>query len=143
MTQYEARAVQFDGVNWQAIGFYADTVYWFGTTADAAPTEIFLKGVASNRLVADAQTSACLNLTAIARDNDANKTKAWTINVVFQRNSTSTTALVGSVIYTVLAESGSGTATWDVVVSANDADETIRITVTGQAGRNISWTVTT
>lgn len=120
------------------------TITWFGTTTDAAATEIYLNGVSPNRYSLTADQTDVFFLKVIARDNTNNKSKVWEIKCAADSDGFSTSALVDTPIYTTIAQtdtSGSGTGTdlWSVSVSVNDTDDTFRITVTGQAASTIGW----
>jgi hypothetical protein len=52
-------------------------------------------------------------------------------------NNAGTTAAVGTITTTVIAED---TAAWDVVASADNTNDALIITVTGEASKTINWT---
>jgi hypothetical protein len=143
--QYASRVLQFDGSNWQTLSADNDALYWYGTTANAVATEIFLKGEGGIRYSIDEETTTYLNLTVVARANATNKTKVWDAKAVISRDDSDNSAVVGTPSYTVVAQSdgSGGTQNWDIVITVNDGDDTARVTVTGQASTDITWLVTT
>lgn len=112
--------------------------HWTGQTTDATQRELYLKGIASNRCVLQAQSSILFSLSVVARDDTNNKSKAWEVKGVIQRDNASATALVGSVTKTIVADSG---VAWDVTVDADDTNESLRVQVTGAASTTIRWYV--
>lgn len=105
------------------------------STTNATPAELFLDG-ASARCTIATDTSWAFEITVIARRTDAdNESAAYQFLGCIDRNG-STTALVGSVAKTVIAED---TAAWDCNVTADDTNDALIITVTGEAGKTIYW----
>lgn len=113
---------------------------WTGTTTDATPTEIFLLGVASNRLtlVSDSALGATLNCTARRTDADG-ESAYFTINAVLDNNA-GTTAGVGATPFVTVANSTDFT-TATVAASADNTNDALAITVTGEAGKTVRWVV--
>lgn len=105
------------------------------STTNATPAEMFLNG-SSIRLTIATDTTWAFNIILVARRTDAdNESAAYHFMGCIDRNGT-TTALVGTVTKAVLAED---TAAWDADVTADDTNEALVITVTGEASKTIRW----
>lgn len=106
------------------------------STTDATETELFLNG-ATGRLTLFADSTWAFTVMVVARRTDANDESAgYKFEGVIDRQSGGTTALVGSVAKTVLAEDNAG---WDVTVDADSTNGALRIKVTGEAAKTIRW----
>jgi len=110
-------------------------VQWFGETNASAQTEIFLNG-SNQRCVLISQSSITFLILVTARNNNLNKTKSWKIDGAIQRNSSSSTSLVGTINKTVIADNG---LSWDVTVEADDTNEALVIKVSGEQDATIQW----
>ncbi len=106
-------------------------------TTNATQTELFLNG-SSERLVLSNDTTWAFSILIVARRTDANDESAgYKVEGVIDRNATAgSTAIVGSVTKTVLAEDSSA---WDVAVDADTTNGSLRIQVTGEASKTIRW----
>ena len=112
---------------------------WRISTTDAtANVEMFLDGAAQVASI-PADTSWGFDILLVGRD-DAGVDALWQIKGLIKNNG-GTTSLTGSVTQVVLAD-GTG-ATWgvsgNVVVDANNGNDSLRIRVTGAAATNIRW----
>lgn len=107
------------------------------STSDATPAELFLDG-SSATLTLPNDTTWAFEIYIAARRTDADdESAAYLLQGCIDRNgSAATTALVGSVTKTVIAED---TAAWDVAATANTANGYLAITVTGEAAKTIRW----
>ncbi len=106
------------------------------TTTDATVSELFLNG-ASGRLTLLADSTWAFSIMVVARRTDANGESAgYKFEGVCDRDSGGSTALVGTVTKTVLAED---TAAWDCDVDVDAATFSLRIRVTGEAAKTIRW----
>lgn len=107
-------------------------------TTDATPAEMFLDGSGVRLTLAD-DTTWCFSILLVARRTDVNGEGAgYKLEGVIDRNvGVATTALVGTVTTTVLAEDS---AAWDAAVTADTANGSLLITVTGEAAKTINWT---
>jgi len=104
-------------------------------TTDNTPTEMFLDG-ASERLTLSDQDSWTFRITLIARRTDAdNESGSWIFDGAIDRNG-ATTALVDNPSKVSLAKDN---AAWDVDVTADDVNESLKIEVTGENGKTIRW----
>lgn len=108
---------------------------WSGQTTDATPTEIFIDGGAT-RLVIPANTTRTFEIKAVAGDNTS--AKSWAFNGSIRRDGANNTSLGGAVKKTSFGEDDAA-STWNVAVTADDTNEALIITVTGQAAKTIKW----
>lgn len=106
-------------------------------TTNATQTEMFLDG-SSNRLVLANNTTWTFDILITARRTDVdNEGAGYSFQGVIDRNgNAASTAIVGTVTKTVIAED---TAAWDVDVDADTTNGSLRIRVTGEASKNINW----
>jgi hypothetical protein len=105
------------------------------STTNATPTELRLEG-SSVRITIVTDTTWAFHILLVARRTDAdNESAAYEFLGCIDRNG-STTALVGTVQKTVIAED---TAAWDADVTADDTNDAMAITVTGEASKTIRW----
>lgn len=106
-------------------------------TTDATVTTLFLNG-AAERLPLGDNTTWLFRVHVVARRTDAaNESAAYILEGCLDRQvGVGTTALVGAVAKTVLAED---TAAWDANVAADAVNGALQITVTGEAGKTIRW----
>ena len=129
--------VAFGGYKFAARGDcqHSDVV-WLGTTTDAtANVELFFLW-ASNRFTIPTDTTYAFTITIVARRTDADDESAGYKFEGVVDNNAGTTALVGSVTKTVLAEDSTA---WDCQVTAVDAGDYLKVDVTGEADKNIRW----
>jgi hypothetical protein len=105
------------------------------TTTNATPTEMFLNVTAGNLTIAQ-HTTWFFRADIVARRQDAdNESAGYTITGVIDNNA-GTTALVGSITKTVTAED---TSAWDVTATADNTNDALVITVTGENAKTIYW----
>lgn len=104
-------------------------------TADATASELFLDG-ASLRATIPTNTTWAFHLHTVARDSNAAtaESAAWEVKGVIS-NDNGTTSLVTAVTSVTLADDTGGT--WAHAVTADNANDALVITFTGEAGRNI------
>lgn len=130
-----------------AFGFYGfgaqgdaqiSTLGLIGSTADATPTEIFLFGQSNQRAVVPANKTWAFVLTAVARSSGGTDNAMYVRRGVIKRDGANNTALVGSVdaVYTNETD-----AAWDIAITADDTNESLKVEVTGVAATNIRWVV--
>ena len=111
-------------------------------TSSATPTVMTLNGaVASsgNVIVLEDDSTYAFDILVSARRTDANdESAAYQLLACLDRNTgVATTALVGTVTKHVIAED---TVAWDVNVTADTTLGAVKVSVTGEAGKDISWT---
>lgn len=107
-------------------------------TSNATPSNLDLFGGASNPITIPDDTTWGFCVYVVARRTDANDESAfYEIKGCIDRNSgVATTALVGSLSKTVIAED---TAAWDVTITADTTNGALKITVTGEDSKTINW----
>lgn len=130
----------------QASGFFANQgdaqtrVFVLRTqTTNAASTEMFIDGTGGSiRLVLPNDTTWLFRASIVARRTDANNESAsYLLDGAIDRNATAgSTALVGAAVKTVLSEDN---APWDVAVTADTTNGSLRFAVTGQTGKTVRW----
>ena len=112
---------------------------WNGTTANATITEIFLRGVASNRCVLQANNAISFKGQAVAFRSDYTGSARWTIEGLIKRNNANVTTLVG--VTTTLTHSDGTGNTLVLTITADDTNESLRVQVTGNASETWTWLV--
>ena len=119
---------------------HAEDVQWTGQTTTATATELFLHGVSPNRCTVLASSAIMFSGSAVAKEAATGDTKAWTFQGCIKRDAANNTVLVGAVTSTVIAED-TGAAAWILTIEADDTNEAIKVTVTGEASHTIDWGV--
>jgi hypothetical protein len=108
-----------------------------GTTVNDTPTEIFIGGVASTRLGITNNSATGFKGTIAAIDNTSNDAKFWKVEGLI-KNIAGTTTLVGSVTKVTVA-GDSGASSYDVTISADDTNDSLKVEVTGHASNTVDW----
>ncbi len=113
-------------------------------TTDATATVLTadtLTPGSTNQVILPDDSTYAFSILVVARRTDANDESAgYKFEGVIDRNSgAATTAIVGTVAKTVLAED---TVAWDCNVSADTTNGGLKIEVTGEAGKTIRWVAT-
>jgi len=112
---------------------------WRGTTANNTITEIFLRGVSSNRCVLQAKNVLSFKGQCVAfRDNYTGSAR-WSIEGLIKRNNGNNTTLVG-VTATLTHSDGTGD-TLVLTITADDTNEALKVEVTGNASETWTWGV--
>lgn len=104
-------------------------------TTNATPLELYLNGSTERLSIASDTTWVFRILVVARRANGDNESAGYEFKGVIDNNA-GTTALVGSVTKTVLAED---MPAWDCDVTADDTNDALIITATGEAGKTIRW----
>lgn len=107
------------------------------STTDGTQTELFLNG-SSLRITLPNDTTWAFSVMVVGRRADAdNESAAYKIEGCIDRNgAANTTALVGSVTVTTIAEDNAG---WDVTAEADATNGALVIKVTGENAKTIKW----
>lgn len=106
-------------------------------TTNNTPEELFLDGDGgSARCTIASDTTWSFHILVVARRTDADNESAAYDFIGCIDNNAGTTALVGSVIKTVVAED---TAGWDCNVTADNTNDALIITATGENAKTIQW----
>lgn len=104
-------------------------------TTSATPRELFTDG-SSARMTIPTGTTWGFTIQVVARRTDADDESAFYKFEGCIDNNAGTTALVGSVVATTPIED---TAAWAVAVTADNTNDALIITVTGEAAKTINW----
>jgi len=115
-----------------------EEVQWTGSTTDASETELFLHGVSSHRCTILANSATVFRGMVVAKEPATGDTKAWFFEGTITRDGANNTALVDAVTITSGGASA-GAAAWSLKVTADDTNESLYISVTGEAGHTIRW----
>lgn len=108
-------------------------------TINGLPTEMFIDGTGgSERLALPDDSTWTYKVTVVGHRTDGQDGHAgYTVEgVVYRMSGANTTALLGSPIKNIIAESD---VPWDVNISTDGTAGALKITVTGQAGKVIRW----
>lgn len=109
-------------------------------TSNDTPTSLTHDGgTAADIYKIPSDSTAAFRILLVARRTDADNESAAYQFVGCIDNNAGTTALVGTVAKTVIAEDNSA---WDADVTADDTNDGILITVTGEAAKTIRWVAT-
>lgn len=79
-------------------------------------------------------------INAVAYNNAGTEGATWRISGGIRRDGSNNTALIGAVTKTMVSKDA-GAATWDITVTADDTNESLKIEVTGENAKTIRWTV--
>lgn len=104
-------------------------------TTTSTPAEMFLNG-SSTRLTIPSDTTWGFDIMVAARRTDADNESAFYRFEGCIDNNAGTTALVGSVVAATPIED---TAAWACAVTADDTNDALIITVTGENSKTINW----
>lgn len=119
---------------------HVEEVHWAGTTTDATATELFLHGVSANRciLLASSVLGFTVRVTGIA--STTFEVIDLELKGTIKRNASNVTTLVGTVTSTVINnEPKDGTKRATAVLSADNTNGALKLTVTGLSGKTINW----
>ena len=108
-------------------------------TVSATPAELFINGTAGGqRLVLPDDSTWTFRITVTGHRTDlGNGHAGYTVEgVIYRGSGAATTAIQGRANKTVLAESN---PVWDINISADPANGSLRILATGEAGKIIRW----
>jgi hypothetical protein len=113
------------------------------STTNATQTELTANGsaaAAATRIAIASDATYTFHGLVTARRTDAdNESACWEIKGGIDNNA-GTTALVGSVMITILGDDSSGT--WGLSVEADNTNDALIIKVTGEAAKTIRWGAT-
>lgn len=109
---------------------------WSGDTATAAPVEIFCGGKPNARFTIRPSSVLAFDMIIVARDNVANEVARYSVHDgLIKRDGANNTVMV---LCTIVVDHEDD-ATWGVAVTADDANEALIITVTGDATNPVQW----
>jgi hypothetical protein len=110
---------------------------WFGQTFDATPTEVFLDNISKQLPV---KTNGNHTFTLIGNGLSTTGISKWFKIDGSIKNVGGTTSIVGST--TTYDDGDVAAAAWDITATADDTNDSLKITVTGAAATNIAWNIT-
>jgi hypothetical protein len=116
-----------------------EKIAFSGTTTNATITEIFLRGVSSNRCVLQAKNVLSFRGQAVAYRSDYTGSARWSIEGLIKRDGSNNTTLVG-VTATLTHSDGTGN-TLVLTITADDTNEALKVEVTGNASETWTWGV--
>ena len=108
-------------------------------TINATPTELFVDGTAGSVRVVladDSTWSFRIQITAHRTDVSDGHAGYVAQGVIYRGAGAATTSLQGNINKTVLAESN---PQWDINITADAVNGSLKVTGTGQAGKTIRW----
>lgn len=112
-------------------------VTWMGQTTNNAATEIFLNGsTATLRMTVAANVTYAFSILLGARRTGATTESAGYEFKGVIKNDAGTTAIVGVITKLVIGEDS---AAWDAAITADNANDAIVVTVTGENAKTINW----
>jgi len=109
---------------------------WKGTTTDNTPVEIYCAGFGTNRFTIRPSSVLAFNMIIVARDNVGNEVARYSVHDgLIKRDGADNTSMV---LCTVTVDFEDD-ATWDVAITADDPNEALIITVTGDGANPTQW----
>jgi len=108
---------------------------WEGQTADATPIEIYCAGYGTERFTIRASSALTFKIMVTARDNTSGDCAAYIFDGLIKRDAADNTTM--SVCNKTVTHEDD--ATWDCNVTADDVNEALIITVTGDAVNTTQW----
>jgi len=108
---------------------------WVMETANATPTIMLVGGTAAERFTMRVQSALTFKIMVTARDNTTGDCAGYLFDGLIKRDGSNNTTLCTS-NKTVLHEDDD---TWDCDVAADDTNEALQITVTGDADNDVKW----
>jgi len=120
----------------------ATELIWFGATTDATPTELFLDNTVA-RAVVRADTSWVFKLLLVGREETTGDTASWEAKGSIKNVGGVPAMTAAATIAIIAADAGSIGAGWGLVgqfaISADVANDSLKLAVTGAAATNIRW----
>jgi hypothetical protein len=116
-----------------------EKISWTGNTTNDTITELFLRGVSSNRCVLQAKNTLKFRGQAVAFRSDYSGSAGWDITGLIKRDGSNNTTLAG-VTATLTHSDGTGN-TLVLTITADDTNEALRVQVTGNASETWTWGV--
>jgi len=108
---------------------------WVQLTENATPAIMLVDGVIGERFTIRAQCALTFKIMVTARDNTSGDCAGYLFDGLIKRDGANNTTLCVC-NKTVLHEDDD---TWDCDVAADDTNEALQITVTGDADNNVKW----
>ena len=134
---YDGTATRYGEITKSVGATYEGSELIFGgDTTDATATEVFLGGESNKRFTIAIDSTVAFSFITVARRTDVDGESAAYKHEGVVRNDAGVTSVVGSISNTALAED---TAAWDATMAADDTNDSVKLTVQGEASKNISW----
>lgn len=108
---------------------------WIRQTINATPTTMYVNGSSSSRFTIRPQSALTFKIMVTARDNTSGDCAAYLFDGLIKRDGSNNTTLCTS-NKTILHEDDD---TWDCDIAADDTNEALQITVTGDADNTVKW----
>jgi len=109
---------------------------WAINTANATPTEMFCGGHSTDRFTIRPNSILVFTMLVSARDNVSGDCASYKVEGAIKRDGSNNTAMLAAAIITVIHEDD---ASWDIAVTADDTNESLKIEVTGDASNIVQW----
>ena len=117
--------------------YYTKQYVLSGTTTDATETELFVRGVPNNRIPVATDTTIFYDISFVARRTDATGESAGLVLKGVVDNFSGTVADVGDLYEILVASDNVNLA---VEAAADNTNDAIKVTVTGEASKTFRWT---
>lgn len=109
---------------------------WERATTNATPVEIFCGGQANQRFLVRASSVLAFTMLIVARDNVADEVARYSVSDgLIKRDAAGNTTMVNCTVVTDYEDD----AGWDCAVTADDTNEALIITVTGDGTNITQW----
>lgn len=123
------------------------TLVIYEDTLDGAATVLRIAKDAGIHLVIQASRTWAFNITAVARQvaggsGTIGDSALWNISGGIKRDGSNNTTIFGTVAGDGTPganDRDAGAAAWDLTITADDANESLVLTATGEAGKAIDW----
>ncbi|MEW5971568.1 MAG: hypothetical protein AB1706_17090 [Pseudomonadota bacterium] len=115
----------------------ASSYIYFKDTSNATPAITYLDNSAK-RLTVVANSVMTFKALVAARDYTSGDGAAYELTGAIKRDGSNNTAIVGSVTKTVIAKDD---ASWDIDATADDTNEALQFTVTGDSTNAVRWAI--
>ena len=117
--------------------YYTKQYVLSGTTTDATETELFVRGISNNRIPVATDTTIFYDISFVARRTDATGESAGLVLKGVVDNFSGTVADVGDLYEILVASDNVNLA---VEAAADNTNDAIKVTVTGEASKTFRWT---
>lgn len=108
---------------------------WIRETTNNTPITMYVDGIATERFNIRAQCALTFKIMVTARDNTSGDCAAYLFDGLIKRDGSNNTTLCAS-NKTILHEDDD---TWDCDIAADDTNEALQITITGDVDNNVKW----
>ncbi len=109
---------------------------WSGSSPDNTPKEIYAAGYSTSKFTIRPQSVLAFTILITARNNISGDCAAWKVEGAIKRNAANYTGMLVAATITAIHKDD---ATWDVAVTADNTNNSLKIEVTGAADSIIQW----